>query len=268
LQLDPKIYSQIIQDKRISHGAFRVWHLLRDMTGDNTHCWPSMRTICKKISCSKSSVSGWIKELIEAQYVTVKRGSRHSPNRYFVSGIVSNLSVSEGYHRGIVSGTELNSKNINSNNQLASSMENPQDKNVQDFHHCYRQSTGLDVSLNFYRESMWREWFRYGETHCGGFTQDDLRAVVELRKFRAKNKMQGYHTLAFNALIGSPDVMEEDLSEARAKSRQRKPSARDAILRATGRPTEPTRAAVTAGNVIEGERAFQAFRQWRAENNL
>jgi DNA-binding MarR family transcriptional regulator len=82
MQIDPRLYSKILRDKRLSLGAFKLWHLFREMTGKNDCCWPSSRTIAKTIHVSKDSVDRWISELEYVGYLTVERGSRNRPNRY------------------------------------------------------------------------------------------------------------------------------------------------------------------------------------------
>jgi hypothetical protein len=114
---------------------------------------------------------------------------------------------------------------------------------ITEYHRIYRESTGLDVKLNFYRESVWREWIRYGNQNCGGFTMDDLRAVVAIRKRREKEKAHGVWSVNFNALIGSPDVFEEDLASARASlCKPKVDRAKQSVLQSSGRNHEPNSA--------------------------
>lgn len=90
VKISPKLYSQIITDGRISHGAFRLWHYLRDRHGKNPSCWPSLRRICADIKCGKAAMLGWTKELVAAGYMTVEPGTRTRSNHYSVSGSTQN----------------------------------------------------------------------------------------------------------------------------------------------------------------------------------
>lgn len=86
MKIDPALYSQIVRDERISHGAHRLWCLLRDMTGNNPCAWPSVNSICKSIHCGKDAAFGWIIELEAAGYMRVERGNQHKSNRYYLNG--------------------------------------------------------------------------------------------------------------------------------------------------------------------------------------
>lgn len=130
LKIDPKTYSEIIRDKSISHGAFRVWHFLRDSLGGKDNCWPSRQTICETIGCSKSSLSGWLEELQQGKYIRIQRRSRRTSNKYFLSGIIPNHSTGilldssgskSGHVSGIVSGHELKQIELNKRNGVSPS---------------------------------------------------------------------------------------------------------------------------------------------------
>lgn len=123
LNFSPETYSKLIRDKRISHGAFRVWHLFRDMTGKNPNCWPSLQTIADEIGCSKPSVIVWAKELISCGYMRVESGNRRRSNRYFLSGSILNHSGSKRNLSGLKSILELNPINRNSMNGRLSPSE-------------------------------------------------------------------------------------------------------------------------------------------------
>lgn len=113
--IPPKLYSSIIYDTRNSHGAFHLWHLLKDMTGKNQCCWPSIRTICQKLACSKNALKGWIKELEDHGYLRVEIGNQRRSNSYFLLTGEGQKMTPEGHKvnfRGSAKGTELNPKGI------------------------------------------------------------------------------------------------------------------------------------------------------------
>lgn len=93
LKVDPKLFSTLLADSRVSHGAFRVWHALYGMTGKNAYCWPSIRTLGVMLDSSPKSVSDWIRELVLYGYVRVERGNRQQSNRYFVSPKIPKVGV-------------------------------------------------------------------------------------------------------------------------------------------------------------------------------
>jgi hypothetical protein len=72
------VYSRLVRAD-ISHGAFRLWHLLRDhMNNDSGLAWPSQRTIANLMHCKIDSLKGWTNELDQAGFLKVeRRGQRH-----------------------------------------------------------------------------------------------------------------------------------------------------------------------------------------------
>lgn len=127
LKVDPKLFTALSHDTRISNGAFRVWHILYGMTGNNRYCWPSIRTLAKRLNASTRSVIDWLAELKEFGYVKVVNGGRHTSNRYAVNpkipkGVVeittpvadSTTPVAENSTLPVVkTATQLNSGNQN-----------------------------------------------------------------------------------------------------------------------------------------------------------
>ncbi len=111
VKVDPALYSQIIRDKRLSDGAFRLWHLMRDMTGANNCCWPSVRTISELLGCNKNSVLARIIELETNGYLRIERGNLHKSNRYFIGGTGFKTGGTPAKTMGGTrTGTELNSQ--------------------------------------------------------------------------------------------------------------------------------------------------------------
>jgi hypothetical protein len=66
------VWRQIIEDKRISHGAFRLWHYLRDHIDGQSECYPGYREIREKIGCQYDSITRWLGELQEANWLSVR----------------------------------------------------------------------------------------------------------------------------------------------------------------------------------------------------
>ena len=62
-------FSALLKD-RISHGAFRLWHILRDHENVETgNCCPGYRTLTDEIRCSRNSIKGWLDELRASGWV-------------------------------------------------------------------------------------------------------------------------------------------------------------------------------------------------------
>lgn len=113
LNIHPSAYSVVLYDRRLSHGAFRLWHLLRDRTGKNDSAWPSIRSMAKDLSSGIGSVALWIKELESAKYLRIQRGNQRRSSRYFLLSFhservpVDEHRVSRTERRVPVAGTEL-----------------------------------------------------------------------------------------------------------------------------------------------------------------
>jgi hypothetical protein len=125
---------------------------------------------------------------------------------------------------------------------------------IESLHRAYVQLTGLDIRLDMARES---DWFLYLKK---GFDQDDLRLVIAHLKKGIQSGARNPGALKFRNLIVQLDYFEEDLAQARAEARIKKPDrARASILKSSNRGDEiPTKDPVKAGTVLESP-AFQKF---------
>lgn len=119
LKVDPRLFSTLARDTRISHGAFRAWHILFGMLGKNAYCWPSIRTLAKTLDSSHQSVTDWLNELKALDYVRVTKGNQRASNRYYLNPKVpkqcvpnSGTGCSNNCGEGVpANGTELSSLN-------------------------------------------------------------------------------------------------------------------------------------------------------------
>jgi len=78
----PEVYRRLIHEKRITHGAFRLWHYLRDRANKSSRCWPGQRTIARDLRCKTHTLEnkgkGWIPQLVSAGYLAVQKiGQSH-----------------------------------------------------------------------------------------------------------------------------------------------------------------------------------------------
>ena len=72
------VYRRLIHDKRVRHGAFRLWHYLRDRADKSGKCWPEQRNIAAELGCKTHSLPGWTSQLVTAGYLSVEKiGQNH-----------------------------------------------------------------------------------------------------------------------------------------------------------------------------------------------
>ena len=67
-------FAAIIRDRRLSHGAFRLWHALRDYTDHASQCFPGQRRLAKDIGCNLHSLKPWTAELMAAGWLKMTKG--------------------------------------------------------------------------------------------------------------------------------------------------------------------------------------------------
>jgi hypothetical protein len=67
-------FAAIIRDRLVSHGAFRLWHALRDYTNAQSKCFPGQRRLAGDLGCDPHSLKPWTQELIVAHWLKVEGG--------------------------------------------------------------------------------------------------------------------------------------------------------------------------------------------------
>lgn len=68
-------FAAIIRDRRVPHGAFRLWHALRDYTDHASKCFPGQRRLADDIGCDPHRLKLWTSLLITAGWLKVEGGS-------------------------------------------------------------------------------------------------------------------------------------------------------------------------------------------------
>lgn len=138
-------------------------------------------------------------------------------------------------------------------------------KRIEGLHGLYVGLTGLQLRLDMQREQEWFWWLQRG------FTEEDLRLVVgHLKRGIAAGK-RNPGALKFSNLIVPVDYFEEDLAEARARTRAhntRPDVGKAEVLRATGRGEQGGGDADglrTAGEVLAGVKLEEALRKLKDE---
>jgi hypothetical protein len=95
---EESIWRRLIRSP-MSHGAFRLWHLLRDRMDQKTReSWPGRRFIQRTLGCSNSSIAKWIRQLEELDWIRVKKGKNGRGNVYVIlDGIPENRSQNQDH---------------------------------------------------------------------------------------------------------------------------------------------------------------------------
>ena len=81
---DKTIYRRLIHDKRISHGAFRLWHYLHDRRNKCLQCWPEQRNIASEVGCKTHSLRKWTSELVQGDYLAVEKVGQNHHCKYTI----------------------------------------------------------------------------------------------------------------------------------------------------------------------------------------
>ena len=110
-----------------------------------------------------------------------------------------------------------------------------------DIHHLhatYCSITGLQISLDYWRERCWFEWAKHG------WGVPELTLVVNEIKRGIKERRRNRGALKFSNLVQSSDLFEEELALARQAQRVKQRAVhvapnRAAALKATGREPNP-----------------------------
>ena len=76
-------YKQLVLDNRIAHGAFRLWHLLRDYAGKKMQCWPGQRRLSKDLGSNFDSIAKWRDSLIKNGWLKVEK-RKNGGHQYFI----------------------------------------------------------------------------------------------------------------------------------------------------------------------------------------
>lgn len=131
---------------------------------------------------------------------------------------------------------------------------------LRSLHETYCRLTGLELRFGFEAESIWFSWQR------DGYTEDDLVVTIAyVQRLYCKQPRILAPCLRLHKLIGDLLNFGEYLAEARKIVRVREEhSAKESVLRATGRATVPeTKPARSAGDILKAEQAFRELLQMK-----
>lgn len=128
---------------------------------------------------------------------------------------------------------------------------------TQDIHRHYVAVTGLDVPFSMQRHYAWEKWLAHG------LTESDLDLIVRYIKRRISKRRREKESLLFRNLIERPDNALEDLSIARAESREPVKTERTRVLESTGRK-EPEKLSMIPAQIMENHTQMaELLRQYR-----
>jgi hypothetical protein len=97
-------FERLVLDKRLSDGAFRLFHYLKIYTDRNGVCWPGRRSMKRDLGSDFSSLQKWIEELKKSGWL---RAERYSPaNHPFVRE--RNPAMRDGMIYWLLDGDESN----------------------------------------------------------------------------------------------------------------------------------------------------------------
>jgi hypothetical protein len=136
-------------------------------------------------------------------------------------------------------------------------------QDIRAMHDAYVAGTGLQVTLDFAREeAWWHVWKR-------GIRAKDITDLIAENRRRVRFGIPA-RSLTFRNFVGSPDFLEEDLAELRARERTpKRDPAKAAVLRATGRPEAPEPPqGKPVGEVLSGEEMARRLAEWRKGEGL
>ena len=88
----PLMFAAILRDRRIRPGAFRLWHLIFDMSRSKGICWPGIRRIAAEIHVTDESITTWRRKLIDCGYLTAERITKNNaPNSRKLGGFLYSI---------------------------------------------------------------------------------------------------------------------------------------------------------------------------------
>lgn len=124
------------------------------------------------------------------------------------------------------------------------------------FHVRWQQLTGIELAYDFSRHFAWEQWIGKG------LTITDLEIIVTYIKKRIRQGRREKESLMFRNMVNNVDNALEDLSIARAETRnERKETPRERILSSVGMSKPQPERVQPVGDIMAGSSAFEKFRE-------
>lgn len=128
---------------------------------------------------------------------------------------------------------------------------------VSPLHQAYCRLTGRPLTM------LMKHIFAWQAFKAHGFTEEDLRLVVNLLKGKIAAKQKWTSCLDFHNLVENESNFSEALAEARSLSRAPKPTPFNRVLHQTGQSAKPAKETVrSAAEIIAANAAFQRFKNF------
>lgn len=126
---------------------------------------------------------------------------------------------------------------------------------LQKLHARYCALTGLEMRWSYETESVWYGWLKEQNTEA------DLELTIKyLSRLYQKRPDILASCLRLRRLIGDTLFFSQMCAEAKKIVRVREESAKESVLRSTGRATVPeTKPARSAAEILMADQAFQQF---------
>ena len=238
----------ILATEGLTSSAKVVWIYLHDKIGDNSHCWPSVATICRDCGLCRATVVAAIRLLESSGYISVsrpERPARHRANEYTIKPVQKPERIStenrsrnqtgskknqSGFHT--ITGLKIRHKpvqkpdsNVSMNDSLNGGSEHRivfddetnrfvgiPDSYVADWGEAH---PGIDVGRELVRAAIW--WRDHPKKR-----RDDIRGFLSSWMARAEHGFGSANAKTTHAPdpedVGiDPDVAERLLREAKAR---------------------------------------------------
>lgn len=139
----------------------------------------------------------------------------------------------------------------------------PSDEEITKLYSAYKALTGLEVPYTMQLR------FTFEAFIAAGFNEPDLACVVRYIKGKIKEGKRPKESLLPRNLIQRTDFFAEDLAISRAEARNtRTETPRQAILRATGRPEQPSTPPKAVKSILEGDALKEFMLKCKQEAGL
>jgi len=71
------IFRKLVKDRSLSHGAFRLWHLLLSYANKNGESWPTQERLGNELGAKRGTIAVWTEKLVQSGYVSIKKVGEH-----------------------------------------------------------------------------------------------------------------------------------------------------------------------------------------------
>lgn len=210
------ILPRFVLNSGVGIAACVLYALLCDHARNKDHCWPTYRTLAGEMGCSETSIKAYIRELVAANLIALKRKTGRENTIYLLrpkhsqnSGQTktdSPQSLSDSPQTKSAYAQADSAYRINVRNNQENQISSPTSQGTQDSsrHQGQRQEVGEDIKQSSDFEqfwlaypkkfgkdqaySIWRELVASGDMPC---LQDILQSLEQLKASHNWRKQNG-----------------------------------------------------------------------------